>query len=72
MLGEIKYLRKMQDFLIDTKNSNRYRIMVKEPLGHTAYCFSCPIYDIRTRKLIHTDFEKTGDKGTVLLSPNTN
>ena len=58
-LNEIKYLRGMQDFLIDSRNSNRYRIMVKESLGHTAYCFSTPIYNIHTRKLVRMVFEKS-------------
>lgn len=59
ILSEIKYLRGMKDFLIDRRNSNRYRIMVKESIGHTVYCFSTPIYNAQTRKLVHTDFEKT-------------
>ena len=58
VLREIKYLRKMQDFVIDRRNSNRYRVMVMESTGHTAYCFSTPIYDADTKKLIHLDFTK--------------
>lgn len=57
-LNEIKYLRKMQDFLIDQRNSNRYRVVVKESLGQTAYCFSTPIYNTHSRKLVRTVFEK--------------
>ena len=49
----------MRDFLIDSRNSNRYRVLVKEPLGHTAYCFSSPIYNTYTRRLIGNNFEKT-------------
>ncbi len=60
-MSEIKYLRGMRDFIIDRRNSNRYRIMVKEALGHTAYCFSTPIYNVDTEGLVHTDFHKTGD-----------
>lgn len=67
----------MQNFLIDTQNSNRYRIMVKESLGHTAYCFSTPIYNIYTRKLIHTNFERTenghyfrGTNGSISICQN--
>ena len=59
VLKEIKYLRKMQDFVIDRRNSNRYRVMVMEPTGHTAYCFSTPIYNASTKKLIHLNFTKT-------------
>lgn len=67
----------MKDFLIDQRNSNRYRVMVKEPLGHTAYCFSTPIYNINTRKLVHTMFEKSkggysfkGSNGSISIYQN--
>ena len=78
VLSEIKYLRGKKDFLIDKRNSNRYRVLVKESIGQTAYCFSCPIYNIETRKLIHTDFEKTkagyvfkGSSGLIAINDNT-
>ena len=58
VLNELKYLRGMQEFLIDQRNSNRYRVLVKEPIGHTAYCFSTPIYNVDTQKLVRTEFEK--------------
>ena len=48
----------MKDFLIDTRNSNRYLIMVKETLGQTAYCFSTPIYNINSKSLVSRNFEK--------------
>lgn len=77
ILSEIKYLRGMQEFLIDQRNSNRYRVMVKEKLGHTAYCFSTPIYNTDTRKLIRLDFTKTksgyifkGSNGTISVCQN--
>ena len=77
ILTEIKYLRNMQNFLIDSHNSNRYRIIVKEPVGYTAYCFSAPIYNIHTRKLVHPYFERThtnysfvGSNGTVFVKDN--
>lgn len=67
----------MQEFLIDKRNSNRYRVMVKESLGHTAYCFSAPIYNTHTRMLVRTDFEKTstgysfkGSNGLVSIHKN--
>ena len=56
ILKEIKYLRGMRDFVIDKRNSNRYRIIVKESIGNTAYCFSTPIYNIRTKALVQTTF----------------
>ena len=67
----------MEDFLIDRRNSNRYRVMVKEPLGHTAYCFSTPIYNSSTRELICPAFEKInngyslkGTNGTISVCQN--
>lgn len=77
VMSEIKYLRGMQDFLIDQRNSNRYRVVVKEPLGHTAYCFSAPIYNTHTRRLVRTDFEKNkncylfkGSNGSITICQN--
>lgn len=77
LLREIKYLRDMKGFEIDRRNSNRYRVMVKEPLGHTAYCFSTPIYNVDTRKLIRFDFDKTksgylfkGSNSTISICQN--
>lgn len=60
-LHEIRHLRGRTPFLIDKRNSNRYRIMVKESVGTTAYCFSTPIYNSKTRSLVRTSFEKNGD-----------
>ena len=67
----------MQDFLIDPRNSNRYRVMVKESQGHSAYCFSCPIYNSHTQKLVRGDFEKTrngysfkGSNGIISIHQN--
>ena len=71
VLSEIKYLRGMQDFVIDRRNSNRYRVMVREPLGHTSYCFSTPIYNADTRKLIHLNFDKTKSGYTIKGSNST-
>lgn len=67
----------MNDFIVDRRNSNRYRIMVKESVGTTAYCFSTPIYNIKTRTLVQTNFTATKNgaifKGTNgLISVNRN
>lgn len=77
VLKEVQALRGGDDFLIDARNSNRYRVTVKEPLGHTAYCFSTPIYNIHTRKIVHTAFEKTekgysfqGTNGSISIHQN--
>lgn len=48
-------------FEIDPRNSNRYRILVKEEVGTTAYCFSTPIYNIDSRKLVARRFEEKGE-----------
>ena len=58
VLREIKYLRGMKDFVIDRRNSNRYRVLVRETVGLTAYCFSAPIYNTSSRQLVHRNFEK--------------
>ena len=34
VLKEIKYLRKMQEFVVDTRNSNRYQIITREHDGY--------------------------------------
>lgn len=53
ILGEISTLRKGAPLVIDYKNSNRYRLVAIEPNGtKTAYYFSSPIYNSRTRKSV--------------------
>ena len=53
ILGEINILRKGAPLVIDHKNSNRYRLVAIEPNGtKTAYYFSSPIYNSRTRKSV--------------------
>ncbi len=77
ILREIKFLRGMKNFLIDCRNSNQYRVLVKDATGHTAYCFSTPIYNSQTKKLVCADFEKTkfghlfkGSNGSVSICQN--
>lgn len=56
-LREISKLRKGASFVIDRKNSNRYRIVAIEPnRTKTAYYFSSPIYNIKTRKMLDLKF----------------
>ena len=53
ILGEISTLRKGAPLVIDYKNSNRYRLVAIEQNGtKTAYYFSSPIYNNRTRKAV--------------------
>ena len=57
LLKKIVELRKEHDFIIDTTNSDRYRIVINDHDGtKTAYYFSSPIYNIRTGKLIDLKF----------------
>lgn len=59
VLEMIRTLRGGQDFMVDTKNRNRYCVRVKEPYGGTAYCFSTPIYELQSRKLVNLQFTPT-------------
>ena len=57
ILNEIRYLRGSSDLVIDRSNSNKYRVLALEKDGSkTAYCFSVPIYNEKTRKLIDLSF----------------
>lgn len=58
----IRTLRGGENFTLDTENRNRYRLLVKENIGHTAYCFSTPIYNLYSGKLISLGFEKKDEK----------
>ena len=51
-MKDIYKLRKGKHFEVDSHNRNRYRILVKENVGTTAYCFSTPIYNTESRKLV--------------------
>ena len=77
VLQEIRHLRGNEDFVIDQRNGNRYQVLVKEILGHTAYCFSTPIYNSLTQKLVDRTFEKIqngvfyrGSNGMVSICEN--
>ena len=72
VLGEIAKLRNGSPIIIDYHNSNRYRLVVQENNGSkTAYYFSTPIYNRRTRKMVDIKFQSNG--GTVYSTgSNTN
>lgn len=58
ILGEISKLRRGAPIIIDYHNSNRYRLVVQENNGtRTAYYFSTPIYNRKTRKMIDVKFQ---------------
>lgn len=62
VLNEIAKLRLGAPIVIDYHNSNRYRLVVKENDGtKTAYYFSSPIYNQKTRKLVDMKFCENGD-----------
>lgn len=62
VLEEIKKLRNDSLITIDYNNSNRYRLVVEEnDESKTAYYFSTPIYNQKTRKMIDLKFELDGD-----------
>ncbi|MFR5865719.1 MAG: hypothetical protein ACLUFV_11535 [Acutalibacteraceae bacterium] len=53
IVGEIKVLRKGVPIRVDHRNANRYRLVLQEENGSsTAYCFSTPIYNLRTGKIL--------------------
>ena len=62
ILHEISQLRKESSLVIDYKNNNRYRVVVLEPDGSkTAYYFSAPIYNTRTRRAVDMKFYPEGE-----------
>jgi len=46
---------------IDTNNSNRYCILSDEGRTMTAYCFSIPVYNDATKRLVRREFIEDGD-----------
>lgn len=60
ILHEIEKIRMGKPLSIDYCNSNRYRLVTSEKSGAlTAYCFSSPIYNRKTRKLVDLCFHNT-------------
>ena len=57
-LDEIQHLRGTNIFEIDRRNTNRYRVVVREKTGETSYCFSTPIYQIESGKLVRPEWKK--------------
>lgn len=72
ILNEISALRKTDSFIIDYNNSNRYRVVLIESNGSkTAYYFSAPIYNSKTRKMIDMKFDVKG-KTSYYTGSNSN
>lgn len=62
VLNEITKLRNKAPIEIDSRNQNRYRVVLEELDGSkTAYYFSTPVYNDKTKKLVDVKFhEKEG------------
>ncbi len=62
VVREIEKLRRGRNGVINTKNSNRYRVVYTENDGsETAYYFAVPIYNSKTKKIVSLKFNTTGD-----------
>lgn len=60
ILDEISYIRDNDDFKIDYNNCNRYRVVLREKNGtKTAYYFSCPIYNQRSKRIVDFRFNQS-------------
>lgn len=61
VMHEIQRLRNGAPIVIDDRNSNRYRLVVSENNGSkTAYYFTTPIYNRKSRKMIDLQFRPNG------------
>ena len=70
ILSEITKLRNDDDLVIDRQNSNRYRVVIAEPDGdRTAYYFTSPIYNTKSRKVVSMKFY---DKGETVYAVGSN
>lgn len=78
ILGEISTLRKGAPLVIDYKNSNRYRLVaIEQNRTKTAYYFTSPIYNSRTRKAVDMKFHSkagvaytTGSNANITVGSN--
>ncbi len=61
VFNEITHLRGERPLIIDHHNSNRYCLVLQESDGtKTAYCFSTPIYNHKSRKMLDLRFFSNG------------
>ena len=62
ILNEITKLRRGAPLTVDYHNKNRYRLLIQEPNGtKTSYCFSTPIYNRKTGRLLGMRFQVCGE-----------
>lgn len=60
-LHEIRALRGTQELIINRRNQNRYTVLAAENDGSTtAYCFSTPIYNESSRRIVSPTFRNEG------------
>ena len=72
VLDEIAYLRGGVRPIPDLRNYNRYSLIAKEDDGsRTAYCFSVPIYNLQTRKMVSLQFATQNNCSTFVGSSTT-
>lgn len=65
IINEIKNIRHENNLNLDLSNNNRYRIVVFNNDGtKTAYCYSAPVYNEKTRKSVDLAFHKNGSEIT--------
>ena len=63
VLNEILSLRNQRPVVVDYQNRNRYRLVTREDDGsRTAYCFSTPIYNLESRRMVNLSFESKEGK----------
>ena len=63
VLNEILSLRNQRPVVVDYQNRNRYRLVTREDDGsRTAYCFSAPIYNLESRRMVNLSFESKEGK----------
>lgn len=72
VLNEILSLRNHRPLIVDYQNRNRYRLVTREDDGtKTAYCFSTPIYNLESRRMVNLSFEsKEGEMCAVGSNAN--
>ncbi len=72
IIDEIRRIRKDGKMNIDATNTNRYSIVLKERDGtNTAYCFTSPIYNAKTKQLVRGTFSRQDNAYTFHGSNST-
>ena len=57
VLDWIRKIRGSNELKINAKNENRYIVLISEnDTSTSAYCFSAPVYNYKTKKLVDLDF----------------